>query len=271
MMKNILKILLLALLPLAGTAQTVTTSPGVFTAEDEVTLTVDVSGTSLAGYTGDVWIWAWIAEGCSSSCDAPTNIDPAGGANTEGAKVTRDETNSDVYRITFTPVDFFGKAPSEIGKIGLKLKSQSWGDGKQSDNDLTVAVQPLVFIPSENRTFPVKFTEEDVVTLFFDQNLTSSSGMKSVAEVYAYLFVSGQNADGTDFQDVVKAQWSEVGSTPELKLLDRGDGLYSISLIPKAFFDVAEGATITKIGYIFRDAGGTVQSDTFEAFPITED
>ena len=271
MMKNIFKILLLALLPLAATGQTVTTNPGVFTAEDEVTLTVDVTGTSLAGHTGDVWIWAWIAEGCSTNCDAPTNIDPAGGENTEAAKVTRDESNPNVYRITFTPVDFFGKAPSEIGKIGLKLKSQSWGDGEQTDNDLTVAVQPLIFIPTENRTFPVKFTDEDVVTLFFDQNLTSSSGMKSVTEIYAYLFVSGQNVDGTDFQDVPKAQWSDVGSTPELKLTDRGDGLYSISLIPEVFFDVTEGATITKISYIFRDTEGTVQSDTFEAFPITEE
>lgn len=270
-MKNILKILLLALLPLAANAQTVTTSPAVFTAEDEVTITVNVTGTRLEGYSGDVWMWSWLAEGCTTNCDAPTNIDPAGGENTDAAKMTRDAEDPDVYSITLVPVDFFGKAPSEIGAIGIKLKSRSWTDGIESDNDIVIAVQPLIYIPSEYRTFPVKFTDEDVVTLFFDQNLTSSSGMKSVTEVYAYLFISGQNADGTDFQDVPRTQWSDVGSSPELKLTDRGDGIHSLSLIPEVFFDVTEGATITKISCIFRNAEGTVQSDTFEAFPLTEE
>ena len=72
-------------------AQSVTTSPAVFTAEDEVTLTFDVTGTEkLDGYTGDVWLWTWVSEGCSADCDAATNVNPAGNPDTEGAKLVRD-------------------------------------------------------------------------------------------------------------------------------------------------------------------------------------
>lgn len=269
-MKRIINLLLL-LFPAVGFSQSIITNPPVFTAEDEVTFRIDVTGTSLEGYTDDVWIWAWIAEGCSAGCDAPTNIDPAGGENTEAAKVIRDENNPNVYTITFVPVDFFGKAPSEIRKIGLKLKSISWGDGKQSDNDLIVAVQPLIFIPSITRTFPVKFTQEDVVTLFFDKNHSENDALNQLEEIYTYFFISGTNADGSEFNDVAKVSWSEVGNTPEVKLTGSGEGVYSISFIPEEYFDITEGADITKISYIFRNAEGSVQSETFQTFTVTED
>lgn len=120
-------------------AQTVTTDPAIPRADQPVTITVDVTGTSLNNFAWDnatnpVWIWAWIAEGCSSNCDAPTNVNPATSAQ-DAAKVTRISGNPNKYQITFTPTTFFNRLAPEIKKIGLKLKTRDWNDNKQTDND----------------------------------------------------------------------------------------------------------------------------------------
>ncbi len=122
----------------AGTtvAQTVTTIPAFPRADESVTITVDATGTSLAGYPANssnpVWLWAWIAQGCSASCDAPTNVDPATDAQ-NGAKMVPIGNNK--YVITLTPTIFFNKPASEIQKMGVKLKTRAWSDDKQTDND----------------------------------------------------------------------------------------------------------------------------------------
>ncbi|MBK6267275.1 T9SS type A sorting domain-containing protein [Marivirga sp. S37H4] len=118
-------------------AQTVITNPTIPQASEEVTFTVNSEGTSLEGYTGDVWIWTWLNENCTTGCDAPTNVNPATDAQSD-ALMTRSEANPDVYTITFVPVDFFNKPVEEITQIGLKLKSVDWADNKQTDTDLFV-------------------------------------------------------------------------------------------------------------------------------------
>lgn len=137
-MKSFLLIIsFLILSALSAIAQVVTTSPAFPRADEPVTITVDVTGTSLASFAWDntsnpVWIWTWITEGCSSSCDAPTNVDPATSAQ-DAAKVARISANK--YLITITPTTFFNKPADQIKKIGLKLKSRAWADQKETDND----------------------------------------------------------------------------------------------------------------------------------------
>ena len=118
--------------------QIVTTNPIFPVADQPVTITVDVTGTSLANFTAynastnPVYIWSWVKKAGSPDFDAPTNINPATAA-ADAAKCTRISTN--VYQITFTPTTFFNKAVSEIPQIGLKLKTKDWNDNKQSDVD----------------------------------------------------------------------------------------------------------------------------------------
>ncbi|RAW01214.1 alpha-amylase family glycosyl hydrolase [Pseudochryseolinea flava] len=139
-----IKFLTLLLLLSSGVieAQIVTTDPLFPKADEPVTITVDVTGTSLDGFawnnsSNPVYIWTWI-DNASGDADAPTNIDPATSA-ADAAKCTRISTNPDKYQITFTPSTFFGKPASEISKIGLKLKSKSWDDRKQTDTDRFVS------------------------------------------------------------------------------------------------------------------------------------
>jgi len=238
MKKIILVNIMILLIVVAVNAQpTVSTDPKVFTAEDEITLTVDVTGTSLEGHTGDVWIWSWIAEGCSSDCDAPTNVDPAGEA-AEDAKMTRSENDPNVYTITFIPQVFFNKSPAELQRLGFKLKSQNWGDGKQTDTDAFLSIAPLTFTPVVNRVFPNKATEDDVVTLYLDQKLSDSPEVKYEladfsVEVNAY--------DESDQQ---------LGDAFVADMVNEGNGLHQIRIIPSySIPNVSED--IASIKYIF--------------------
>lgn len=210
--------------PLVWAQPTSTVDPQVFTAEDEITLSVDVTGTSLANHTGDVWIWAWIFQGCSSNCDAPTNVNPANGTISD-ALMQRDANNPNVYTISFVPTEFFAKAPAEIQKIGFKLKSQDWADNKQSDVDIILNVEPLVFTPKVSRTFPTKVTQHDVITLYLDQKLAVAPALKY------------ELSDFTVAIEAYNANDEMVGSVVTKDAVNQGNGEHYIRIIPTYDFE----------------------------------
>jgi hypothetical protein len=232
----------------AAVAQpTYVVSPPAFTAEDEITISVNVSETSLAGYTGDVWMWAWIAEGCSSGCDAPSNVNPAS-AGAAAALMTRDEVNPDIYRITLVPSEFYKKAPSELKKMGFKLKSIDWADGKQTDSDVILSIDPLIFTPKVNRIFPTKVTKDDVVTLYLDQSVAASPALKYHLGDFL-VTISAFDANG-----------AQVGSVEDLTVVNAGNGLHYVRILPTYTFGISE---IESIRYRFSSAVGDVNSDEF--------
>ena len=158
-MKKIL-LLLLASAPYFVVAQVVTTSPAFPVANQPVTITVDVTGTSLANFTAydpvtnPVYIWSWVKKPGSPDADAPTNVNPATGAQ-DAAKCTRVSAN--VYSITFTPTTFFNKVVADIPRIGLKLKTRNWNDNRQTDVDkfidFSTGFNALFATPTESSFF----------------------------------------------------------------------------------------------------------------------
>lgn len=133
----------------------VTTTPEFPKADEPITFTIDASGTGLEGYTGDVWVWTWISQGCSGECDAPTNVNPATSAQS-AALTTRSGSDPNVYTITFTPTEFFNKAATEFEQIGLLLKGQDWSNGQTSD----------YFVDISSGEFEVAFTSPTTFPLF---------------------------------------------------------------------------------------------------------
>ncbi len=175
-----------------GLAQSVTTEPAVPQASESVTFSVDAEGTSLEGYSGDVWIWAWLNENCTTGCDAPTNVNPATSDQAD-ALMTRSQSNPNLYTITFVPADFFNKPTEDITQIGLKLKSVDWADNKQTDTDLFVnfsdgsfdislvsPTQPILFVNSgEDISIQAAGNREANFELFVDGILTNSEAGSS--------------------------------------------------------------------------------------------
>ncbi|MCG8388957.1 MAG: hypothetical protein MJA30_25615, partial [Cytophagales bacterium] len=123
----------LSLIPGVAMSQNATTDPAFPVANQPLTLTVNATGTSLENYTGDVWMWAWLPD-LNPDFNAPTNVNPATSAQ-DAAKATRSGSDPNVYSITFTPTTFFNRSAEDITRIGFKLKSVDWSDGRQTDTN----------------------------------------------------------------------------------------------------------------------------------------
>lgn len=107
--------------------------PAFFAADEEITITYDVTGTSLQSLN-DAWIWMWVP---GESIDAPSNINPANtnSSATNPAKFTRSTGSSgEVYfTISLTPTEFFNTSKENIESIGMLLKGNDWSDGQTTD------------------------------------------------------------------------------------------------------------------------------------------
>ena len=261
--KNIIVILMFLGVGGPILSQSLTTSPAVFTAEDEVIFTIDVTESPLDGYSDEVWIWTWIPGLPEEEGRAPTNVNPAT-EDQSAALVTRDSENPNVYTFTMVPTAFFGKNPADFQELGIILKGRDWSNGQTSD--FILPVQPLIFVPTENRNFPIKFTQDDIVTLNYDQSLASNAAVASQDELYVYLFYTVRRVDGTVDTDIPYTAWDNVGSSEELKATDRGNGWFSLSILPTDLFELEAGEQLIRIGYIFRNAAGDVEGSIGEAF-----
>lgn len=261
--KNIVFLLTILCIGRPVLSQAVTTSPAVFTAEDEVTFTIDVTGTGFEGYTDEVWIWTWIANLPEGEGDAPTNVNPATDDQSD-ALVTRDSENPNIYTFTMVPTAFFGMNPADFQELGIILKGRDWSNGQTAN--IVLPVQPLIFIPTENRNFPVKFTQDDIVTFNYDQSLASNDEIVGQDELYVHLFYDVRKTDGTIISDVPYTDWNNVGTSPELRAENIGNGRFTLSIIPSDFFELESGDQVTRIGYIFRNADGDVEGSSGEAF-----
>jgi len=107
-----------------------TISPALFKYNDQITVSYDVTGTSLASLT-DTWVWVWMPG--STSINAKYNITPATSValpahctkSTLGGKV--------IFSITFKPSDFFSSDISTQKQMGILLKGSDWPNGQTTD------------------------------------------------------------------------------------------------------------------------------------------
>ena len=127
--------ILLLLLPFLTFSQ-VTTSPSLPTANDEVFITFDASGTGLDGYTGDVYAHT----GVTVNGVQWSNVIGTWGDNTTQPKLTRDNTNSNLYTLIITPTvySFYGVASTEtISEFNFVFRSS---DGSQQTGNIFIPI-----------------------------------------------------------------------------------------------------------------------------------
>lgn len=107
-------------------------SPQFFTPEEEITITYNVTGSSLASLT-EAYIWMWLPD---EGIDASSNINPASSntSATAPAKFTKTTENGNTYfSITLTLTDFLDVEASQVTKVGMILKGNDWANGQTSD------------------------------------------------------------------------------------------------------------------------------------------
>lgn len=204
-----------------------TISPASFTAEDEVTIQIDITGT---GFGSDLYIWLW-----SNAGDALTN--GGWGDSKDAAKFTLVSPNILEYKFVGTTA--FGKSAQDLKSFNFLVKTK---DGsKQSPDYMGYAFDPIVFTETVFRIYPLKVSQTDVVTLYLNQKLSDRVEVQRMQpQTLSIKAYSGDNLLATK-EGILITKVSE--------------GVYSYSFIPTVLMGVEETANITKLVYEFKGKG----------------
>lgn len=249
-MKKLLSILTLTFFAFAAKAQ-VTFSPASFTAIDPVTLTVDVTGTAMAGES-EAYIWIFSNPSVSGSTTFPNrdgSVNGSWGNSSDAAKLTNVGGNK--WRFSFTGTELFGLTPAQLKDFGFLLKTKT--GSKQTPDYKPFAFDPLIFTPTMLRVFPAKVGQDDVVTVVFDKSLATTLNDTRMTPAKAVITLEGVNASGTSFS-----------ATYEVTVRQMSTNMWGASFIPTRLHPLTAGQMLVKFKYKF---DGTVL-DTNGA-PIT--
>jgi hypothetical protein len=178
-MKKIFLLLLITAFVFMKTNAQVTFSPPTFTAIDPVTITVDVTGTPMAGES-EAYIWIFSNASVSGNATYPNKdgiVNGSWGNSSDAAKMTAAGTNK--WKFTFTATDLFGQTPAQLKDFGFLLKSKT--GSKQTPDYKPYAFEPLIFTPTLFRTFPAKVGVDDVVTVNLDKSLATDVNTQRMA------------------------------------------------------------------------------------------
>jgi 1,4-alpha-glucan branching enzyme len=136
-MNKLVLILSLLFLQFASFAQSVdiqpTIEPEFFAADEEITITYNVTGTNLSSLD-DAYMWMWLPN--VENGDAPSNINPADSdpEATDQAKLEKiTENGQTLFRISITPTTFYNQSAENITEVGMLLKGNDWSDGQTVD------------------------------------------------------------------------------------------------------------------------------------------
>jgi hypothetical protein len=216
-------------------AQNPTFSPPIFTAEDEVTLTVDVTGTPMAGQAeAYIWIFSNVSGGGRDGFTNTswTNAPPS-------ARMTAAGTNK--WSFKFTVTTMFSQTPAELKDFGFLVKAK---DGsKQTLDYKPFAFDPLIFTPVKMRVFPAKVDKDDAVTVNFDRSLGSTTDEQRMDLVSATITVFDEAG-------------SQVGSPLTINARKTDVTIWSATFVPSNSFTPGTGHRLFKFKYKFN---GTVR------------
>ncbi|MDA9555422.1 hypothetical protein N9R54_04235 [Pelobium sp.] len=265
-------IIMIVSLSFAKAQATATISPSRFTAEDAITITFDLSNSTLGDNGEDVYIWGFVP-GC---CGSPLNDQNGYGWGNSNPLAKCTPIGNKKYTYTLTPTAYMNKTAAQIGAtFGFLAKNQT---GSRQTQDFTFPVDPLTYTPSVFRVFPSKFTQDDIVTFFMDKNLLdpSKTALKAATEVYVYTDIDYIKPDGVTTGYFQTSQYCEPLNTNDgnfytgqttvadnlaLKAKDEGNGLFSWTIVPSKFFKIGDttspkfppaGSKITRIKVHFR-------------------
>ncbi|RZM00515.1 MAG: hypothetical protein EOO88_58635, partial [Pedobacter sp.] len=157
-MKKLFNLILMITAGVVANAQVVTFTPATFTAEDQVTINIDVTGTGMAGATeAYMWLWGDVVG------DSPLNTAWTNSPAT--AQLTNVGTNK--WKFTFTAITMWGRPPADFKNFRFLVKKK---DGSaQTPDQGPFNFDPLVFTPTMLRVFPLVVGNDDMVTLNFDK------------------------------------------------------------------------------------------------------
>ena len=210
----------------------ITTIPSSFTAEDVVKVIIDVSAVGNLAGKEPLYIWTW----------APGEPAPGNGSwdnSNEARKLVKEGPNK--WSWTFTPTQYYGKAPAEITTISFLVKAKN-GNGDAKTDDINLKVSPLVFTPSVFRTFPKIIGQNELITFFLDQTLATDIVTQRMVPANAKV-------------SLWTAANVMVDSEKTVPLSSAGNKMFSYTFFPPKLFNIPAGTQVAKMRVIFKGKG----------------
>ncbi|HNP17810.1 MAG TPA: alpha-amylase family glycosyl hydrolase [Fulvivirga sp.] len=170
-------------------AQKVSVSPSIspefFAADEPITITYNVTGTSLSSLT-EAWLWLWLPD--QSNVNVASNVNPANSNTTatNPAKFTKSvEGGVHKFTITITLTDFTDKSKEEISEVGMLIKGNDWSNGQSTDyvTSVSTGFELKLESPANNYGFytsgqsinvVAKTSEPATFNFYLDGNLEST-------------------------------------------------------------------------------------------------
>lgn len=237
-----------------------TISPATFTAEDEITITFDFTGTTLAGETA-IYIWTWVNKDAAGYPSKDGIVNTEWGNSPETAKLTPVAGSPNKFTYKLTGTTMYNLTPGELKHFQFLAKTKN--GSKQSCDSKKNAFDPLVFVPSMLRIFPAKVGQNDVVSLYFHQDLATTINEQRMEPVS----VTVEVFDNTG---------ASAGQPLTLPAKSAGTKLWKAFFVPTRSYTPGAGKKFTRFTYKFngtvRDGNNvpvTVSTATIEV-PLTD-
>jgi hypothetical protein len=230
-----------------------TISPVAFGAADRITLTFDLTGTNLENVS-PVYLWAWTDAGDAKNGDW-TN-------SKEEAKMTQPDPTKPIWTKSFVPKDYYGYDEGSFSFLGCLAKAKSGAvqpplPGERKTNDFKFDVIPAKFKPLVTRTFPKKVSIDDQVTILYDRKLDTDSTSKTKDEADLYVYMAFRKIGAGNYSAAYPIS-QDAKNFPQYKMVDRGNGIYSLTFIPKKILGalLRPGESIDRLNYTIRVGTG---------------
>lgn len=242
MKKTLIYILVAILLPIssfsqeeAGDITKIWTHPVVYNYDEEVSWYFDLSGTTFTE-DEDIYIWIW----------SPSEPDAGNWENSSDfAKLT--PVGNMVWRFDLTPTEYFNVSIEDIkasAGFWLRLKNK---DGSKQSGVGSIPITDFAGFASSGDVFkfyPTKFYLDKPLSILFNSTLVD--GFEGATSIHMH---AGLNDWDPDAMQEYQAWLPEI--VEKTKLVDMGDGLYRMDLIPEEYFTVPEGYVMNNMVFLF--------------------
>jgi hypothetical protein len=259
----------------------VTPNPEGFTANDEVTFTLDATATyprGINGLTGSTKIWTYAGVVLSPNSNEVTNLKGTQDASSTQGELTKVAETSNQWQIKMKPREYFGVlAGQRIYKIAFKFRNENEKKGTDAnDQFIFLDVQPEDALQIV-KVSPEKFSSSDLITIIFDAEASFPAGaLVGENNIYMHSGVVTSGPTGTTWTNVI-GNWGVDDGIGKMTKVAGTANKWQITITPRAYYKVPNNLKIYKLGMVFRSANGSKEGkgeglkDIFIVVPISDD
>lgn len=254
---------LMALISGQALAQVTTIPEEEIDPEDSLTIFVDISklddsqdyvqNLQAAAADGeDLYIWTWLP------FEFPAGHPKANGTGTQAWKSSNEllkmkKESDNVYSYSMIPTEFYEVDAATVyeNDIHFLVKPKDgggYGDPDKKSEDLVVLVDPPKLERDPSYIFPEVGQEQDIFTIYYENNRETKSSMKNLNPGEVYIFAQAELSDSTTISTV--PSFFNVSSEPRLEMDYIGDDTFRKFIYPREFFGVPIDEEIVSMTFV---------------------